>query len=428
MVKKKNTNILLTTARREDVPNIYSMCKKNWQNFVEIDEYYAKCIDDPRCSFNRYYIYKNGENIMGASFFRDADISNFCLNNQHKINAVISGGTSVLKEYRMLGLGTKIFLHGFKQLESEGYDIVYGFTNISLYKKFYSKMGWRFNITAKNYMFRKDKSTSIGSKLYYIVSSALNIIKLKPNIFDLLKFLGKKKNLKIEKLNELDNEKIEKLNELYYLYCTGTKYAFSKRDNSVWKHILTYNELFVVSEPENDKLEGYFLISKINKTELVIEEIFIKNNIYKEIIDFIEKMAKIENKKIIVIHTSEPYKKLLFLLLKGYSLTYSSGVIIKALKNFFCKLNMDENKGTLIVKDSFTDTQTVIGDNNASVKIFCNDCDLLDFLIGNISLKEMLFKSKIVDVSNSFDKCAFFNAIKTKNKLNDIFFADLEKC
>ena len=419
--------IKVVTVTNEKSKDLYRFLNNSLP--LPYEQFLLKHFKHPKFRKELFFLLKQGDKIISMFANREVNIFN------QDLNVALFGDVATLPEYRKKGCMKFLVRNMLKKLQEEKDMIFNPWSMKRNYKRVYAKLGFsRIKKLKTTYEFYKDisqerKSLKIinfhkfrmgGRKtkerrriistlilyIQYLYLSGVHILQKSPKICN------------VEKLEELKENDIEELNELFIEYCSKRARNFFDRDEEIWRFIYSYNDIYLIKR--NGKTMGYAILSFL-KDQLVIYEIYAKDSgIYFYAVSYFEELARKNGKKEIIIWADTLHRSLARYGYIPNDITFimpsdprAVTVIVRPLKNFFDKINVDCE---LCLYDSLLDSHVKIGKGDFSIHL--TQKDMADLIFGN-SVICTLFKAEVRPKYKMFNAYIILSKIKKEYGIKD---------
>jgi hypothetical protein len=422
-------NVKVITVTNEEPKDLWAFLNKSLS--LPYEQFLLKHFKHPKFRRELFYLLKTNSKIISMFANRDTSVFN------RDLNVALFGDVATLSEYRKKGCMKFLVFNLLKKIQEEKDLIINPWSMRKNYKRVYAKLGFsRIKKLKTTYEFYKDLSQEKRfSKIINFYEFRIRNIKLKrwrQTFFTLILYLQypclsgihllqrSPKICSVEKLEEFKKNDVEKLNELFIEYCSKRARNFFERDEETWRFIRSYNDIYLIKH--NGENVGY-AIGSFLKDQLAIYEIYAKDSgIYFYAVSYFEKLAKKIGKKEIIIWADTLHRSLARYGYIPTDITFimpfdprSVTVIVRALKNFFEKIGIDEDC-ELCLYDSLLDSYVKIGKGDFSIHL--TQKDMADLIFGS-SVICTLFKARVKPKYKMSNAYKILSKIKKEHGIKD---------
>ena len=422
----KDVNIV--TVTNEEPEDLWMFLNKSLP--LPYEQFLLKHFKHPKFRRESFFLLKTDDDDI-ISMFANRDTSIFNCD----LNVALFGDVATLSEYRKKGC-MKFLVHNMlKKIQEEKDLIINPWSAKGNYKRVYAKLGFsrikklkttyefyknlsqerRYSKITNFHEFRmRDRKTKQRRQIFftmilylqYLCLSGIYILQRSPKICS------------VEKLEELKENDVEKLNELFIEYCLKRARNFFERDEKTWRFIRSYKDIYLIKH--DDEKVGY-AIGSFLKDRLVVYEIFANDSaIYFYAVSYLEELARKNGKKEIIIWADTLHRSLAKYGYIPNDITFivpldprGVTVIVRALKNFFEKINADCE---LCLYDPLLDSHVKIGKGDFSIHL--TQKDMADLIFGG-SVICTLFKAKVRPRYKMSNAYKILSKIKKEHEMED---------
>jgi GNAT superfamily N-acetyltransferase len=420
-------DVKVVTVTNEEPKDLWIFLNKSLP--LPYEQFLLKHFKHPKFRKELFFLLKKRDRIISMFANREVNIFNCDL------NVALFGDVATLSEYRKKGCMKFLVRNMLKKIQEEKDLIINPWSAKGNYKRVYAKLGFsRIKKLRTTYEFYKDLSQekryskitnfhefrmrdrkTKGRRqiffttilyLQYLCLSGIHILQRSP------------KTCNVEKLKELKEQDVKDLNALFIEYSSKRARNFFERDEETWRFIRSYNDIYLIKH-DGEKV-GY-AIGSFLKDRLVIYEIFANDSaIYFYVVSYFEELARKNEKKEIIIWADTLHRSLVRYGYIPNDITFiipsdprGVTVIVRALKNFFEKINADCE---LCLYDSLLDSYVRVGKGDFSLHL--TQKDMADLMFGS-SVICTLFKARVKPKYKMFNAYRILLKIKKEQGMKD---------